>query len=349
MDAQILQLRFLPNAPPRALKVGEVLAGKFSGNHIGIVFLSLDLGEQVENLFSNIDFFCSGLRVRQVNAVLLDVLPFQGLDFAHAAAGEDQEAIGVASRWAFAAIAFAFIQGFPEAFELFFCEEAFPLLFLVFFDVTARIGAVGAEAPDFTLIEDDRKDAKGAIGLIGLVAVVVVKLGNVRAGNVGDLVRPQSRFDEQVYGAAVFVGCAFLAVGGNVFIHEAFADRRHGRGTPVGGAGLGWVVALRNLSQNFFGFLAGLFRGEGAVRAKRHAAGPSAMAVLNLIGLFAALENAEAEAVEVFIPDEILRSRSFGGIHNPLRYLRHSAPRFHASKIQCGSIVEANGAGLQGK
>lgn len=57
MDAQILQLRFLPNAPPRALKVGEVLAGKFSGNHIGIVFLSLDLGEQVENLFSNIDFF----------------------------------------------------------------------------------------------------------------------------------------------------------------------------------------------------------------------------------------------------------------------------------------------------
>ena len=88
MDTHALEAGELPNAAPWPLQVCYVLAFQPSREDVGIAW---DYGQVIQDGAGGRgqgNASRAGLGVRELYVVVLHVVPFQGLDFATAAAGE---------------------------------------------------------------------------------------------------------------------------------------------------------------------------------------------------------------------------------------------------------------------
>lgn len=93
VDADVLELSLAADPRPDVLKRGPVAAGLGSDDDVGVVFDTLDIGQDLECGRVEHHGALARLRVGQVEAAPLevDVGPPQGQDLCAATAGEDQE------------------------------------------------------------------------------------------------------------------------------------------------------------------------------------------------------------------------------------------------------------------
>ena len=92
MDAYVVQAGARADAPPGPLKVRQMAAQQPTGDDPGIVLAAGQGFQHRAGLGAERHSAPARLRVGQLDAVVPDVVPAQGLDFRQAAAGEQRKA-----------------------------------------------------------------------------------------------------------------------------------------------------------------------------------------------------------------------------------------------------------------
>ena len=170
----------------------------------------------------------------------------------------------------------------------------------------AGVGAVGPETPHLREIEQLGKHAEDPVGLVGAVPILVVNGGHVGPANVDDLAGAEGGLDDVVNDRAIVPLGRGLQADLDVIAQEPIADVFEGRGTTMCADLLRGVLTLRDIAQEFLGTKAGLLNGQGTIAAALHATGSAGGAVLDHEGLGALRRHPDAEATQLFIPNEVV-------------------------------------------
>ena len=132
------------------LEIGEVASFQLADDDVGIAVNLRQLAQQFNDGVAQVDRLRPGLAVRQSEPASpeVDIAPLQCLDFAQAAAGEQQQPEGGDGETAFCACALGLLKGRAQALDLFGRQEALSLALGEGLHIVARIGALVPHAPD---------------------------------------------------------------------------------------------------------------------------------------------------------------------------------------------------------
>ena len=347
VDPDVLQDGTGANALPEWLKIGQPGAGEGADDHPGVLVDLLDAGQDVDRGLTEMDDFGAGLGVRQAqgSADQIHVFPLEHHDLAKPATGQDQQSGGGDRRCEFDPFVLHLAQDIPDPLEFSRAQKTFPLLLGILLYMLARVRPVRTQPPHLGEAEHLRDHFEAAIGLVGNMPQVVVELCDVGPSDLGDAMSSERGQDRPLDEAAITLRRGFLDPDRDVLLVEAlgqFLDRDR---FPFGIAFGGGVIAVPRGRNDADGAGARLFAGQDGAGAEAHSAGASSGPVLDDVTLATARQNAETEAGEFVVPDEILGRLNLGGVDHAFGQFRHgprSALDAHsASRHPLRSPVEA--------
>ena len=183
--------------------------------------------------------------------------------------------------------------------------------------------AVRTQAPHLGEIEHLGDHLQAAIGVVGDVPEIVMELGDVGACDLVDAVIAEPRNDEPLQHPLVALGGARLEAEIDVLLLEALGELLDGDGPPVGIAPGRRILAILGRGDDGDRPASRLLAGEHGAGSEADAARSSAGAVLYNVSLATAGQDAQPEAGQVLVPDEVLARPDLGGIDDALREFRH--------------------------
>ena len=196
----------------------------------------------------------------------------------------------------------------PTRSQLGGAQEPLALLLRIFLDVLARVRSVRPQTPHLGEVEHLGDDLQAPIGVVGDVPEIVMDLGDVGARHLGHAMTPERRNDHALQHAPVALGRARLQPEGDVLLVEALGEFLDRDGPPVGIAPGGGILTVLGRGDDGDRPAARLLAGEHGARPKADAARSSTGAVLYNVSLATAGQDAQPEAGQVLVPDEVLAS-----------------------------------------
>ena len=150
-----------------------------------------------------------------------------------------------------------------------------------------------------------------------------MELGDVGARHLGHAVIAEPRNDEPLQHPPVALGGARLEAEIDVLLLEPLGELLDGDGSPIGIAPGGGIVAVLGRGDDGDRPASRLLAGEHGAGPEADAARPSAGAVLYNVSLATAGQDAQPEAGQVLVPDEVFALSYLGGVDDALGEFRH--------------------------
>ena len=178
VNSHVIEPCGFSDVSPRLLEIREIHALARGSDDVGVSRHAPCVGQNLQGRSAERDDLGSGLRVRKVDAVAPDVVPFQSLDFRETRSGVQEQ---TKRGHGFGGERFLFVQGPAEACKLFCRQEAPTLPLLVLSDMVAGIGAIWPESLGLCEVYHLGKHTECSVGLVRLFAEVVVQRGDIVA------------------------------------------------------------------------------------------------------------------------------------------------------------------------
>jgi len=184
---------------------------------------------------------------------------------------------------------------------------------------------VWTDSPQFRQIEHLGQKLEATVGLSRGEAEVMVEAGDVGPGDHANQQTSDPGIDRSLQGIAITNHSAGLAGMFGVLGDRPRAARFHRWVLPRLVASGGRILAVLDGGQHFDGFSPGFFGGQDAVPSQSHPSGLPVDAVLDEIGPLAAGQNADAEARQVAIEEDVVFVAGFSGLDDPFGSFGHGA------------------------
>ena len=251
------------------------------------------------------------------------MFPSQRNDFAETAAGQHQQPYGSDREGRFDAFGFDFAQHLADTSQLSRAQEPLALLLRILLDVLARIAAVWTQAPHLGKVEHLGDHLQAAIGVVGDVAEIVMELGDVGTRHLGYTVIANPRNDKPLQHPPVAFGGARLETEIDVLSLEPLGEFLDRDSPPIGIAPRRGILAILGRGNNSDCPASCLLAGEHGAGSETDAARSAPSSVLYNVSFTTAGQDAQPEARQVLVPDEVFSLSYLCGVDGALGEFRH--------------------------